>query len=66
MKIQEIRDMKKEELKKFIEEKRALAVKLRFDIATKQIKNNKEYNQTRKDIARALTILKSLEFENKA
>ncbi|EKE16142.1 MAG: hypothetical protein ACD_11C00029G0022 [uncultured bacterium] len=66
MKIQEIRDMKKEELEKFVEEKRALAVKLRFDIATKQTKNNKEYSQVRKDIARALTILNDLEIENKA
>lgn len=63
MKIGEIKDMKKEELKKFIEEKRALAVKLRFDIAAKQLKNHREYRNTRKEIARALTILEKLENE---
>ena len=64
MKIGEIKDMKKEELKKFIEEKRALAVKLRFDIAAKQLKNHQEYRKTRKEIARALTVLGALENGN--
>ncbi len=63
MKIGEIKDMKKEELKKFIEEKRALAVKLRFDIAAKQLKNHREYRNTRKEIARALTVLGQIENE---
>ncbi|KKU55169.1 MAG: 50S ribosomal protein L29 [Candidatus Moranbacteria bacterium GW2011_GWE1_49_15] len=64
MKIGEIKDMKKEELKKFIEEKRALAVKLRFDIASKQLKNHREYRNTRKDIARALTVLGKMDEAN--
>lgn len=64
MKIAEIKDMKKEELRKFVEEKRALAVKLRFDIAAKQLKNHREYRNTRKEIARALTVLGELENEN--
>lgn len=58
MKIQEIKDMKDEQLKKLIEEKRTEAVKLRFDIAARQLKNHRQYRQLRKDIARALTILK--------
>lgn len=65
MKIAEIKDMKKEELKKFVEEKRALAVKLRFDIAAKQLKNHREYRETRKEIARALTVLGQMEIEDK-
>ncbi len=63
MKIGEIRDMKIEELKKFIEDKRALAVKLRFDIAAKQLKNHREYRNARKEIAQALTVLGQLEKE---
>jgi len=64
MKIAEIKDMKKEELKKFVEEKKAEAVKLRFDIAAKQLKNHSEYGKIKKDIARALTVLSEMELEN--
>lgn len=58
MKIQEIKDMNNQQLEKLVDEKRALAVKLRFDIAARQLKNHRQYRQARKDIARALTILK--------
>lgn len=58
MKIQEFRDMNIEQLKKLIEEKRTQAVKLRFDIASRQLKNHREYRTVKKDIAKALTILK--------
>lgn len=58
MKIQEIRDMNIEQLKKVIAEKRAQAVKLRFDIAARQLKNHRQYRALKTDIARALTVLK--------
>jgi large subunit ribosomal protein L29 len=58
MKIQEIRDMNIEQLKKLIDEKRTQAVKLRFDIASRQIKNHREYRAIKTDIARILTVLK--------
>ncbi len=58
MKIQEIRDMNIEQLKKLIAEKRAQAVKLRFDIAARQLKNHRQYRALKTDVARALTILK--------
>lgn len=61
MKIQEIRDMNIEQIKKFIDEKRTHAVKLRFDIAARQLKNHREYRLIKKDVARALTILKEHE-----
>ncbi|HEX8973942.1 MAG TPA: 50S ribosomal protein L29 [Patescibacteria group bacterium] len=61
MKIQEIKDMNSEQIKKLIDEKRTLAVKLRFDVAARQLKNHRQYRATRKDIARALTILKQRE-----
>ena len=57
MKIQEIRDMNIEQLKKFIQESQAQAVKLRFAIAARQLKNHRQYRLIKKDIARALTIL---------
>ncbi|MEI7890615.1 MAG: 50S ribosomal protein L29 [bacterium] len=57
MKIQEIRDMNIEQLKKMLAEKRTQAVKLRFDIAARQMKNHRQYRAIKTDIARALTIL---------
>jgi len=61
MKIAEIKGMNGEQLKKFVDEKRTEAVKLRFDISMRQVKNNREYRTVKKDIARALTIIKQLE-----
>lgn len=61
MKIAEIREMNMEQLKKFIGEKRAQSVRLRFDISAKQVKNHREYRSIRKDISKALTILKEKE-----
>lgn len=58
MKITEIRDMNIEQIKKFIDEKQTQAVKLKFDIASRQLKNHREYRTIKKDIAKALTILK--------
>lgn len=58
MKIQEIKDMNIEQLKKLVDEKRTHAVKLRFDIAARQLKNHREYRSVKKDIAKALTVLK--------
>ncbi|MDD5396495.1 MAG: 50S ribosomal protein L29 [Candidatus Moranbacteria bacterium] len=57
MKIQEIKDMNNEQLKKLIAEKQTQAVKLRFDIAARQVKNHRQYRVLKTDIARALTIL---------
>ncbi len=57
MKIQEIRDMNVEQLKKLIAEKQAQAVKLRFDIAARQLKNHRQYRAIKTDIARIATIL---------
>lgn len=53
-----IEEMSKSEIEKFLEEKQAKMTKLRFDISSKQIKNHREYRNTKKDIARALTALK--------
>ena len=56
MKIGNMRDMSLGELKKFIDEMKSKAVKLRFDLATRKTTSHREYRNTRKDIARALTV----------
>jgi large subunit ribosomal protein L29 len=58
MKIKEIKDKNVEELKKLLNEKRETVRKSRFDIAAKQVKNIREIRNSKKDIARVLTILK--------
>lgn len=57
MKIKELRELGDNELAKLLEEKKAKAVSLRFDISSKQLKNNREYRNVKKDIARILTLL---------
>ena len=47
-----------EQLKKMLAEKRTQAVKFRFDIAARQLKNHRQYRALKTDIARVLTILK--------
>lgn len=54
-----IEEMGKAELEKFIEDQVAKATKLRFDISSKQIKNHREYRNIKKDIARAITVVRS-------
>ncbi len=61
MKILEIRDLNIEQIKKLIAEKQSQAVKLKFDIAARQLKNHREYRELKKDVARAMTILKEKE-----
>ncbi|HAT73520.1 MAG: 50S ribosomal protein L29 [Candidatus Moranbacteria bacterium GW2011_GWF2_36_839] len=57
MKIKELREKNIEELKKMILEKQEKVRKLRFDIATKQVKNTRELRGEKKDIARILTLI---------
>jgi large subunit ribosomal protein L29 len=60
MRSKELREMNIEELKKLLAEKRETAQKLRFDISGKQVKNHREFRNTKKDIARILTLLKEI------
>lgn len=57
MKISEIREKNNEELKKILVEKQGLTRKLRFDLATKQVKNTKELRTAKRDVAKILTKL---------
>lgn len=56
-KIKELREKNMEELKKLLKDRRDLSRKLRFDISSKQIKNNREARNTRKSIAKILTLI---------
>ena len=64
MKIKELRELGDNELAKLLEEKKAKAVSLRFDISSKQLKNNREYRNIKKDIARMLTLLEEINRES--
>ncbi|RLC34742.1 MAG: 50S ribosomal protein L29 [Candidatus Nealsonbacteria bacterium] len=58
MKIGEIRQKTKEELKKLLTEKREKLRRLKFDLISGKVKNVREIRQIKKDIARILTCLK--------
>jgi len=58
MKIKELREKNIEELKKMLAEKREKTRQIRFDIAAKQVKNNREIRAEKRDIARILTLIK--------
>jgi len=57
MKIKELREKNIEELKKMLAEKKEAARGLRFAIASKQIKNNREFRNIKKEIARIMTLI---------
>lgn len=56
-KIKELREKNIEELKRLLAEKRSFVSKLRFDIATKQVKNTRQVRNDKKDIARIITLI---------
>ena len=57
MKIKDINKKSNKELIKLLNEKRERLRELRFDLASGKVKNVKEIRNTKKDIARMLTIL---------
>ena len=56
MKAQEFKDMNMEELEEQLKEKRSQLAKLRFDVSSRQLKNYNQIGETRRDIARILTV----------
>ncbi len=58
MKAVELRKKEKEELEKILDEKRKELQNLKFDLALGKLKNYKKIKETKKDIARILTILR--------
>jgi large subunit ribosomal protein L29 len=57
MKIKELQEKNEEELKKILIEKQEEIRKARFDIASKQIKNNRLLRKAKHDVARILTLI---------
>lgn len=58
MKIRELRQKSEKELEKTLIDLRDKLRELRFNLAGGKVKNIKEIHQTKKDIARVLTLLK--------
>lgn len=63
MKAKELREKNVEELKKELEEKKESVRQLRFEISLKQAKDHREIRNTKRDIAKLLTVIN--EKENK-
>lgn len=59
MKVKDLRKKSKTELKKILQQKRDKLRTLRFDLASREIKNVREIGENRKDIARILTLLQN-------
>jgi large subunit ribosomal protein L29 len=57
MKTSELREMSKEELLQKVKDLREALFNLEFQHATGQLENTAQLKKTRKDIARALTIM---------
>ena len=59
MKITELRQKPKEELKKLLIDNKERLRSLKFDLASGKVKNVREIRSLKKDIARILTILRT-------
>ena len=58
MEVSELRQKSKEELAKLVGDEREKLRNLRFDLASGKVKNVREIRKIKKDIARALTLIK--------
>ena len=58
MKINELKQLSKEELKKKMEDAREKLRQMRFDLQAGKVKDVREIRQLKKDIARILTIIR--------
>jgi large subunit ribosomal protein L29 len=60
MKIVELRQKNKTDLEKLLADDREKLRQLRFDLSAGKVKNVKEVQKTKKEIAQILTLVKSL------
>lgn len=60
MKIEELRQKSKIELQKLLQDDREKLRQLRFDLAAGKVKNVREIRKTKKEVARIITLLKSV------
>jgi len=58
IKIKELKNLPETELKKLLEQNREKLRVLRFDLASGKVKNVREIRETKKTVARLLTLLK--------
>lgn len=58
MKAEDLRKKERGELEKLLKDLREKLAKLKFDLSLGKLKNVREIRQTKKDIARVLTILR--------
>jgi large subunit ribosomal protein L29 len=65
MKAKELRQKTEKELRDLLNESRDKLGQLRFDLASKKLKNIREIRELRKDIARILTILSQKNHESR-
>ena len=63
MKIKELRQKPKKELEHLLKEARKKLSRLRFDLNSKKLKNVREISESKKTIARIITILKEKQNE---
>ena len=64
MKIDELKDMTKEELEKELEDKREALFNFRFQKAKKILTDNHAIRKTKRDIARIHTLLNQIKIAN--
>ncbi|OGM95955.1 MAG: 50S ribosomal protein L29 [Candidatus Yanofskybacteria bacterium RIFCSPHIGHO2_02_FULL_38_22b] len=60
MKIDELKNMSKDELNKLVSDLRAKLLKFNFDLADNKVKDVSQIKKTKKDVARVLTLLKQI------
>ena len=60
MKASEIKQKPQNELRKMLKEDREKLQQLHFDLVSGKVKNVRKIRQTKKDIARILTLLKQI------
>ncbi|MEW6622250.1 MAG: 50S ribosomal protein L29 [Bacillota bacterium] len=63
MKVNQIRDLSKDEISRKVNELKQELFNLRFQLVTGQLDNPMRIRQVRKDIARAKTILREIEIK---
>lgn len=63
MKAKKIREMNEGEIQNFLRDSEEKALKVKFDIVSKQVKDNQSYKNSRKDIARVITIMREKQKE---
>ena len=64
MKASDIRDMAEPEITRRLDEFRQEMFNLRFQIATRKLKNHQRVKLVRRDVARLLTVLREREIES--